>query len=247
MFYIYVSTKAMHNINVFFLDDTDINDLEFMNVSFPYDYEDIDNPSNLRLSCFIHSLQLSVSDGLKNVSYAPKLFKMCQALAKFSNKSKIAELLEQLNKHINKLTINRWNSEFLLIISILSIGKTDLESITSLIDNPVKFSNNDFIVLEELLDILQPLHDISIKCQAETGVTATLVVPSIVRLISHLCDVKPDIPLCLKLIQQIEESIKKHFPGIINRLNLVDIVDNSPFSDPIYFVAAVLDSSFKFL
>jgi hypothetical protein len=226
----------------------DINDLEFMNVSFPDDYEDIENPSNLRLSCFIHSLQLSVRDGLKNAPHVPKLLKKCQALAKYSHKSsKIVELLEELNKHINKMTITRWNSEFLLIKSILSIGKTDLESITSLMDNPIKFSNNDFIGLEELVDILEPFYDISIKCQAETAVTASLVVPSIVHLISHLRDVKPNISLCLKLVQQLEESIKTRFSGIINRLNLIDIVDNSAYGDPIYFIAAVLDPSFKFL
>ncbi|CAF5064254.1 unnamed protein product, partial [Rotaria sp. Silwood1] len=144
--------------------DMDINDLEFMNISYADDYEDIENPSDLRLSCFIHSLQLSVRDGLKNAVYVPKLLKKCQALAKVSHKSsKIAELLEEINKHINKMTITRWNSEFLLIKSILSIGKTDLESITSLMDNQIKFSNNDFIVLEELVDILQPFYDISIK------------------------------------------------------------------------------------
>jgi hypothetical protein len=225
----------------------DIIDLEFMNISYANDYEDIENPSDLRLSCFIHSLQLSVRDGLKNASYVPKVLKKCQALAKFSHKSpKVVELLEELNKHINKMTITQWNSEFLLIKSILSIGKTDLESITSLMDNPIKFSNSDFIVLEELVDILQPFYDISIKCQTETAVSASLVVPSIVHLISHLRDVKPDISLCLKLVQQLEESIKKRFSGIFNRLNSIDVVDSSAYGDPVYFIAAVLDPSFKF-
>ncbi|CAF4804796.1 unnamed protein product [Rotaria socialis] len=229
-------------------DDIDINDLEFMNIAFADDYEDIENPSDLRLSCFIHSLQLSVRDGLKNAPYVPKLLKKCQTLAKFSHKSsKVAELLEELNKHIHKMTITRWNSEFLLIKSILSIGRTDLETITSAMDNPIKFSDNDFIALEELIDILQPFYDVSIKCQAETALTASLVVPSIVHLISHLRDIKPDISLCLKLVQQLEESIKTRFSGIINRLNLVDVADNSAYYDPIYFIVAVLDPSFKFL
>lgn len=143
----------------------DINDLEFMNILFADDNEDIENPSNLHLSCSKLSLQLSVRDGLKYASYVPKLLKKCQALAEFSNKSsKIVELLEPLNNHIIKMTITWWNSEFVLIKSILSIGKTDLESITSLMDHPIKFSNNDFIVLVELLDILQTFHDISVKC-----------------------------------------------------------------------------------
>ncbi|CAF3045088.1 unnamed protein product [Rotaria sp. Silwood2] len=243
--------KLNLNTNTAFDDndyDMDINDLEFMDILYAEDYEDIENHSDLRLSCFIHSLQLSIRNGLKNASYVPKLLKKCQALAKFAHKSsKITELLEELNKHINKMTITRWNSEFLLIKPISSIGKTDLELITSLMDNPIKFSNNDFIVLQELIDILQPFYDISIRCQAETAVTASLVVPSIVHLISHLRDINPDISLCLKLVQQLEESITTHFSGIINRLNLVDVVDNSAYGDPIYFIAAVLDPSLKFL
>ena len=103
-------------------------------------------------------------------------------LAKLSNKpSKMAELLEQLNKYIKKMTITWWNSEILLTKSVLSIGKTDREPVASLMDNPIKFSNNDFIVLEELVDVLQPFHDVSVKYQVETVVTASLVAPSIVH------------------------------------------------------------------
>ncbi|CAF3384540.1 unnamed protein product, partial [Rotaria sp. Silwood2] len=134
--------KLNSNTNTTFDDndyDMDINDLEFMDISYAEDYEDIENHSDLHLSCFIHS------------------------------------------------------------------------------------------------------------CQAETAVTASLVVPSIVHLISHLHDIKPDISLCLKLVQQLEESITTCFSGIINRLNLVDVVDNSAYGDPIYFIAAVLDPLFKFL
>lgn len=190
----------------------DINDLEFMNILFTSDYEDTEDPSNLHLSCFTHSLQLCVRDGLNDASYVPKLIKKCQALAKFSNKSfKIVELLEHLNKHINKMTITRWNSEFLLIKSILSLGKNDLDSITSLMENPIKFSNNDIIVLEELVDILQPFYDVSVKCEAETAVTASLVVPSIVHLIAHPRDIKPDISFYLKWYSNLKNQLKGVF------------------------------------
>jgi hypothetical protein len=134
----------------------------------------------------------------------------------------------------------------MLMKSILSINKLDLEAITSLMENPVKFSNNDFIILEELVGILEPFYEISIKCQAETAVTVSLVVPSIVHLITHLRDIKQDISFCGKLIQQLQESIETRFCGIINRLNQVDVIDNDHYGDPLYFIAAVLDPSFKF-
>ena len=68
-------------------------------------------------------------------------------------------------------------------------------------DHPGKFSNNDFSILEEIINILEPFYEITVKYQAETVVTASLVVPSIVRLTSHLRDIQEDTSFCSKLIQ----------------------------------------------
>jgi len=113
-------------------------------------------------------------------------------------------------------------------------------------DNPVKFSNKDFIILAEFIDILEPFHEISIKCQAEMAVTASLVVPSIVHLFTHLRDMKANVSYCSKLIEQLDGSIKKRFSSIMDRLSLVNVDSNANFDDPLYFITAVLDPSFKF-
>lgn len=211
------------------------------------DDDDDKNSSALRLSCFAHTLQLSIRDGLKKASHVPKVLAKCQALAKFSHKStKIADMLDQLNKHVNKSNVTRWNSEYLLIKSILSLGKIDADTITSLMDNPVKFSNNDFIILEEIVTILDPFYEISIKCQAEAVVTASLVVPSVVHLITHLRDIKRDVKFCGRLAQQLQSSLEKRFCGIMDRLNQADVIDDQHYGDPLYFIAAVLDPAFKF-
>jgi hypothetical protein len=214
------------------------------------DHADSQHLSSVRLSCFAHTIQLCIRDGLKNLIYLSRVLDKCQILAKFAHKSsKMADLLDEMNKHINKITITRWNSEYMLIKSILSIGKQDLESITKLMDdNTIKFSSNDFIILQETIDILEPFYEISIKCQAEMIVTASLVVPSIVHLITHLRDMKETNHLLFstKLVEQLQSSIEKRFTGIIHRLNQVDVEENDPFNDPLYFMATVLDPSFKF-
>ncbi|CAF2562524.1 unnamed protein product [Rotaria sp. Silwood2] len=190
-------------------EDIDINSLQFIDIQ--HNEDDVigyDDCPDVRLSCFAHTLQLSIRDGLKNAPYVPKLLGKCQALAKFSHKSsKMADLLDQLNKNINKMNLTRWNSEYFLIKSIYSISKNELELLTSIMDNPVKFSNNDLIILEEIINILEPFYEISIKCQAEIAVTVSLVVPSIVHLTSHLHDIKEDISFCSKLIGQLQESL----------------------------------------
>ncbi|CAF2061368.1 unnamed protein product [Rotaria magnacalcarata] len=158
----------------------------------------------------------------------------------------MTDLLDELNKNINKMNVTRWNSEYLLVKSILSIGKDDFESITKLMDNVVKFTNNDLTILEEIADVLEPFYEVSIKCQAEIIVTASLVVPVIVHLITHLRDIKENLSFCTKLAQQLQSSIEIRFAGIIKRLNQFDVDTNDPFNDPMYFMAAVLDPSFKF-
>jgi hypothetical protein len=217
-------------------------------INLPYsDDVDSEGSPSVRLSCFAHTMQLCIRDGLKNASYMAKVLGKCHALAKFSHKSsKIADLLDTLNKHINKANVTRWNSEYLLIKSILSIGKNDLEAIGQLMDNPIKFFNNDLTILEEIIDVLEPFYEISVKCQGEMVVTASMVVPAVVYLISHLRDIKQNLQFCNKLVQQLESSIEKRFAGITNRLNQLNVQENDPFNDPVYFMAAVLDPSFKF-
>lgn len=195
----------------------------------------------------MHSLQLCVRDGLKNTPFIAKLLVKCQSLSKISHKStKMTDVLDQMDRHISRSNMTRWNSEYLLIKSIWSIGKSDLDLVTSSIDNQIKFSQNDFVIFNELITILEPFHDISIRCQAEAAVTASLVVPSVVHLIVHLRDMKNEVSICSKLIQQLEASLNKRFSGIIDRLNRLNVSMESPFSDPLFFIATVLDPAFKF-
>ncbi|CAF3020561.1 unnamed protein product [Rotaria socialis] len=77
-------------------------------------------------------------------------------------------------------------------------------------------------------------------------VTASLVVPAVVHLMVHLRDIKENILFCNKLVQQLESSLEKRFAGVINRLNQSVIEPKDPFNDPVYFMAVVLDPSFKF-
>jgi hypothetical protein len=112
-------------------------------------------------------------------------------------------------------------------------------------ENPVQFLSNDLIILEEIIDVLEPFYEISSKRQGEVLVTASLVVPAVVHLMVHLRDIKENILFCNKLVLQLQSSLEKRFAGIINRLNQSSIEQSDPFNDPVYFMAAVLDPSFK--
>lgn len=70
--------------------------------------------------------------------------------------------------------------------------------------------------------------------------------PSIVHLIVHLRDIKNGLLFCKKLVEELELSLRKRFSGIFDRLNLIDVIDFKNYGDPLYFMAAVLDPSFRF-
>lgn len=201
----------------------------------------------MRLSCFAHTLQLAIRDGLQKNLHISKVLEKCETLARFAHKSsKIADVLDQINKHIERPTVTRWNSDFMLIKSILSINKDELESISNLMENLIQFSSNDFIVMEEIIDVLEPFYQISLKCQADKAVTISLVVPSIVHLVCHLRSIGEKLSFCKQLVQQLQSSIEKRFAGIINRLYQQDVKNDDPFNDPMYFMATLLDPAFKF-
>jgi hypothetical protein len=208
---------------------------------------DKDDDIAIRLSCFAHSLQLAIRDGLKDAPYLSKSLSKCIKLARKSHKSsKIADLLEDIGKTINRSNITRWSSEYLLIKSIIGLGKKTIDEITNVIDDDeLKFNSNDFIVLKEAIDILEPFAKITSRIQSESVVTASLVVPSVVHVIDHLKNVKPNISLLKKMCIQLEQSINKRFAGIVKRLSQEIVFTDDPFSDPIYFVCAVLDPEFK--
>ncbi|CAF4278825.1 unnamed protein product, partial [Adineta steineri] len=113
-------------------DDENINLVMFqmINLNQLYDNDVDENAASVRLSCFAQSLQLCVRDGLKNGSHMSKVLNKRKTLAKFSHKSsKMADILDEMNKSISKMNVTRWNSEFMLIKSILSIKNIDMEPI----------------------------------------------------------------------------------------------------------------------
>lgn len=200
-----------------------------------------------RLSCFIHSLQLCIRDGLRKAPFIPKVLAKCQSFAKYAHKSsKISEYLDSLKKHIHKMNVTRWGSDYLLIKTILSLGKSDVDAISSMMDSPIKFINQDWTIIDELILILEPFYDISIRCQVETAVSASLVVPSITHLLNHLSAMKECFSSSLKLVQQLSVAIETRFAGIVCQLYQRNIAPDAAFQDPVYFIAAVLDPEFKF-
>lgn len=204
--------------------------------------------TRFRLSCFAHSLQLAIRDGLTDIPILSKTLLKCNKISNKSHKStKIADLLDDVDKKLKRSNVTRWNSEYLMIKSVLHLGKETIEEITKTIDDDdLVFTNNDFSVLRELIDILEPFADITISCQSEIATTVSMVVPSIVHIIHHLAQMKMNVLLLDKLLSQLKQSINLRFSGIVKRLSMKPVTNSDPFGDPIYFIATILDPKFRF-
>ncbi|CAF3484177.1 unnamed protein product [Rotaria socialis] len=86
--------------------DIQLDNFEIINVQYPDDVEDYQGLPKYRLSCFLHSLQLCVRDGVHNASHISKVLEKCRTLSKVSHKSnKIADLFDQMNKILAKQTL----------------------------------------------------------------------------------------------------------------------------------------------
>lgn len=207
-----------------------------------------DEELGMRLSCFAHTLQLTIRDGLKQNSYLSRSLLKCFQLSQRSYKAtKIAELLEEIGKTINRSNLTRWNSEYMLIKSILALGKAAVDEITDIIDDDeLKFNHSDFTVLQEAIDILEPFAEITLRIQSQSIVTASLVVPSVAHILDHLRTVKSHVSFSKAMCVELEQSIHRRFTGIVKRLYQQTVNVEDPFSDPIYFMCAVLDPQFKF-
>ena len=246
-----IDQEQVHQSPALFNDEDDIDAVDewtLIDSSQAEDssFENEDDP-RLRLSCFAHSLQLAIRDGLKDAPYLAKSLAKCIRLASKTRKStKVADLLEVLDKRINRSNVTRWSSEYLLIKSVVEMGKKSVDEITSIVnDDQIKFTNTDFIVLQEAIDILEPFTEITLRIQSESVVTISLVVPSIVHLLDHLNAMKSSVTYLKKLISQLESAINKRFAGIVSYLSQQPVSVDEPYSDPIYFVASVLDPQFK--
>lgn len=163
----------------------------------------------------------------------------CQLLTKAEQvSSKIADLLESLNKNIKKMNLAWWNSEYLLVKSAFSVGKPDLESIAIIMENCSRFSSNDLIVLEQIFTILEPFYEISIRCQVNSAVSASLVLPLISPLLCHLSE--------MKLVGQLQVPIETRFTTIMNRLHQRTVREDGSCNDALSLMTPLFDPQFKF-
>ena len=107
-----------------------------------------------RLTCFAHTLQLTVKDGLNKLSSATSVLSKCSKLSNlFHQRTKFNEAFEEKfgqGRSIPKMNATRWNSHFHQLSSIANLDAVKLSDLVKSTDHSNLVLNaRDNAVLKE--------------------------------------------------------------------------------------------------
>uniref|UniRef100_A0A673G3B6 HAT C-terminal dimerisation domain-containing protein n=1 Tax=Sinocyclocheilus rhinocerous TaxID=307959 RepID=A0A673G3B6_9TELE len=157
--------------------------------------------SRQRLSCFAHSLQLVVGDGLKEVKCLSQAMSKVSKLATLLHSSTIFkdkfEAVFGNGKSIPVATVTRWNSTFKQIKAITELDHTTLTEMCSPDFKNVVITTREWAQLRELCLILGPFAEATELTEGEKIITISMVVPTVLDLNTHLIQMDSPKSLCI--------------------------------------------------
>ncbi|CAK6977231.1 zinc finger BED domain-containing protein 4-like [Scomber scombrus] len=213
--------------------------------------EDTEPPwlSGERISCFAHSLQLVVNDGMKEVR------DISRAIAKTSRFSTLLhssalfrdkfEAALDSTKTIPAANNTRWNSTFKQVQALTTLDHKALTEMCSKDYEEVVFSTREWNQLKELTSILAPFSEATDLTEGEKAVTISMVVPTVLDLHTHLLKMEETRIQCRPIVKALRQSLMRRFSGIFAKTNMTeDSGGEEPFSHNVYFLATMLDPQF---
>lgn len=141
-----------------------------------------------RLSCFAHTMQLVVRDGISKLTTATGMLAKISKLASLVHQSALFKSAFEAKfgvegKSIPSINATRWNSLFMQLRSVAELDQIKLVEV-------LKESNHQNLILtarelgslQEVVEILQPFAEATDLCQGQNYATLGCVVPCVVSL-----------------------------------------------------------------
>lgn len=207
-----------------------------------------------RLSCFAHSLQLVVHDGLRKLLSARGIQSKCSKLANIVHQSALFknefEKKFGSGRSIPATNSTRWNSVHHQLSCIARLDEVKLQELLQETGHPnLIFTSRDSSSLQELVNILDPFAEVTELVQSDQVPTLGCVVPSIVSLYNLMTDFSAKASLHAGLVRALLESLTIRFRGLLERIHLVPESEciSKPYSEKIYLIASVLDPLYGFI
>ena len=135
----------------------------------------IERKKLMRQSCFMHSLQLVIRDGLAKIVSSPVLAK-CAELASLVHHNALFknsfEIAFGMGRSIITVNATRWNS---LLCQLSAVAELDAEKLKNMLRESNRanliLSNKENKMLNELVSILEPFGEATERTQ---GISATI-------------------------------------------------------------------------
>ena len=176
-------------------------------------------------SCFAHTLNLVVKDGLAKAGQLGSVIKKCSKLVSFVRKSTIATDVLKGQKRLQTDNETRWNSQLKMIRSVLAVQESKLSEL----DGAVKLTMHDRNILHDLVEILQPFEEATDSAQVSCVPSAGYVLPCVRGLNHHMQHVTSK--YSCSLISALKVSLDRR---------MAYYEENN-----VYVLAAILDPRFK--
>jgi hypothetical protein len=151
----------------------------------------VDRHSAERLSCFAHTLQLVVKDGLSKSTLFRGVLGKCSKMASPTHQStSFRESFEKAFGSVRSIPAaneTRWSSTFMQFDAIASFKQEKLsEMLRENGHNELVFTAKEHASLLEMVDILRSFADATNLLQGDSYATLGCVVPTVVFLYKHL-------------------------------------------------------------
>ena len=154
-------------------DDEDIEEDEFQPVQVPeISYKTLKTEHH---TCFAHTVQLIVVDGLKQAEHINRVLGKISKLVSHVRHSTIACDLLEKEVCLQAANATRWNSQLTMINSLLRVSPSAMDKL----DYHEKLSVYETNITKELVEILTPFQWATDMVQGQNKVTASVVMPVI--------------------------------------------------------------------
>ena len=119
--------------------------------------ENVYDELQYHVPCFAHVLQLVVKDGLQQATGISKVLSKISSIVSHVRKSATASEVLENEKRLQSSNQTRWNSQLIMIRSVLRIPDEKLSSLST----PHKLTSYDRKILEDLVEILTPFETVT--------------------------------------------------------------------------------------
>jgi hypothetical protein len=250
------------------LFDTDENNTSSMDeYSDPTLWEDMETDEveialqflPVRMSCFAHSLQLVVRDGLSSISMIRSSLSKCSKLANLVHQSALFRSVFEaelgMGKSIPATNETRWNSTYRQLIAIVELDQAKLGTV-------LRQSNHENLILSakeiqqlrELISILEQFADATDITQGEKMITVSCIVPTILLLTKTLTNMMGQSTTFSVLIRNMLQGLHDRFYDIFSNLGIPRPSQLPPlnharrlkFDDNLLLMAPALDPAFAY-